>query len=166
MTTTTAPILILAAGNESRGDDALAPLLLRRLQEWVADEGLDERVELLEEFQLQVEHVADMNGRRLVLFVDAGADMPAPYTFYRARASNAPALFSHALTPEALFSVYVQVYRETPPPIFVLCIRGERFDLGTGLSPEAEIRLETALDFTRGLLRETEAAAWEKRIGK
>lgn len=166
MTLMPAPTLIFAVGNESRGDDALAPLLLRRLQEWVASEGLDEQLELLEEFQLQVEHVADMIGRRLVLLVDAGMDMPAPYTFYRAEARNSPALFSHALTPEALFSVYEQVYREAPPPIFVLCIRGERFELGAGLSPEAEGRLEAALDFTRVLLRETETAAWEKRIGK
>ncbi|TXT21699.1 MAG: HoxW protein [Gallionellaceae bacterium] len=160
-----APILIFAVGNESRGDDALAPLLLRRLQEWVASERLGEQIELLEDFQLQVEHVADMSGRRLVLFVDAGMDTPEPYVFYRVEVSDSPVLFSHALKPEALLAVYRQVYRETPPPIFVLCIRGERFDLGDTLSLKAEIRLEAALGFMRSLLRETDIPSLEKRAG-
>ncbi len=158
----TAPILIFATGNESRGDDALAPLLLRRLREWVATEGLWEQIEFLEDFQLQIEHVTDMAGRRLVLFVDAGMDTPEPYVFYRAEASSSPALFSHALKPEALLAVYRQVYQEAPPPFFVLCICGERFDLGASLSLEAENRLEAALGFMRGLLREPEISSWEK----
>jgi Ni,Fe-hydrogenase maturation factor len=29
------PVLILACGNPSRGDDALGPLLLERLQNWL-----------------------------------------------------------------------------------------------------------------------------------
>lgn len=158
-----APILIFAVGNESRGDDALGPLLLRRLQAWVASEGLDEQIELLEDFQLQIEHVADMAGRERVFFVDAGMDTQAPYAFYRAEANNSPALFSHALKPEALIAVYRQVYQEAPSPTFVLCIRGECFDLGAGLSLEAVGRLEVALDFMRGLLRETEISSLGKR---
>ena len=80
-----APILVFAVGNESRGDDALGPLLLRELQAWLTETGLADDFELLEEFQLQVEHAMDMKDRRLVLFIDAGLDTPAPYSFYRAQ---------------------------------------------------------------------------------
>ena len=157
----TAPILIFAIGNESRGDDALAPLLLRRLDAWLQSEGRSKDFELIEDFQLQVENVTDMAGRRMVLFIDAGMDTPAPYAFYRAQTSGSPTLYSHALTPEAVLSVYPQIYRESPPPAFVLCIRGEQFELGCALSPEAENRLEVAMDFIQSLLRETEIATWE-----
>ncbi len=67
-----APTLIFAVGNESRGDDALGPLLLRQLESWLAAEDHAEQFELLEEFQLQVEHAMDMKDRKLVLFIDAG----------------------------------------------------------------------------------------------
>ena len=157
----TAPILIFAIGNESRGDDALAPLLLRRLDVWLKAEGRGGDFELIEDFQLQVEHVMDMAGRRMVLFIDAGMDTPAPYAFYRAQASGSCTLYSHALTPEAVLAVYPRIFQEAPPPAFVLCIRGEQFELGSALSPAAENRLEVALGFMQSLLRETEVAAWE-----
>jgi len=153
----TAPILIIAIGNESRGDDAIAPLLLRRLEA----EGCAEKVELLEDFQLQIEHAADMVERELVLFIDAGMHTPAPYSFYRAHPDNNRTLFSHALTPEAVLSTYRYVYQQPPPPAFVLCIRGEQFELGDALSSEAVTRLELALNFLLELLQETELAAWE-----
>jgi Ni,Fe-hydrogenase maturation factor len=64
-----APLLVLAVGNPSRGDDALGPRLLDALHAAGAD--LDGQVELLGDFQLQIEHVLDLRGRRAVLFVDA-----------------------------------------------------------------------------------------------
>ena len=85
-----APVLIFAIGNESRGDDAIAPLLLRRLGAWMEAEDIAGQFELLEDFQLQVEHATDMVGRKLVLFIDAGMDTPAPYFFCRARPHGQP----------------------------------------------------------------------------
>ena len=64
-----APLLVLAVGNPSRGDDALGPLLLERLQADGWDAG--GQVELLCDFQLQVEHTLDLQGRSAVLLVDA-----------------------------------------------------------------------------------------------
>ncbi len=157
------PILIFAIGNESRGDDAIAPLLLRRLAAWLDTGNIAGRFELLEDFQLQVEHATDMVGRELVLFIDAGLDTPAPYSFYRAKNNDSRTLFNHAITPEAVLSTYLQVYQQTPPPAFVLCIRGERFELGEALSPEAEQRMELAMGFLQELMREATASSWENR---
>ena len=151
-----APVLIIAIGNESRGDDALAPLLLRSLQEDV----MESDIELLEDFQLQVEHAADLVERELVLFVDAGMDTPAPFSFYRIEPDEGHTLFSHALAPEAVLTTYVHVYGETPPPAFVLCLRGEQFALGDGLSKLAASHLESARTFMCKLLREATPAAW------
>jgi hydrogenase maturation protease len=152
-----APILILAIGNESRGDDALAPLLLRQLEEGTNPQ----QVELLEDFQLQIEHAADLVDRKLVLFIDAGTDTPAPYAFYRAQLDEGRMLFSHALMPEAVLATYAQVYRQAPPPAYVLCVRGEQFELGAPLSKEAQARMELARRFMQTLLRDAGLAAWE-----
>jgi hydrogenase maturation protease len=61
--------LVLAVGNPSRGDDALGPALLERLRDAGVDAAGD--VELLTDFQLQIEHALDLQGRQAVLFVDA-----------------------------------------------------------------------------------------------
>ena len=156
-----APVLIFAVGNESRGDDALAPLLLRRLDAWLQKEKRSADFELIEDFQLQVEHAMDMAGRRLVLFIDAGMDTPEPYAFYRAQLKNTCTPYSHALAPEAVLSVYPQIYQKDPPPAFILCIRGEQFELGSPLSQVAESRLDSAMDFLQRLLQEADAAVWE-----
>ena len=153
----TAAVLVIAIGNESRGDDALGPLLLRRLREVERSEN----IELLEDFQLQVEHALDLQQRELVLFVDAGCATPAPYAFHRIQASGERALFSHALAPQAVLATYLQLYRQEPPPSFVLCLRGERFELGSGLSPAAAAHLDMAAAFAQRLLEVPTPAAWQ-----
>jgi len=155
------PALIIAIGNESRGDDALAPLLLREVNAWLT-ETEKSLVDLLEDFQLQVEHAVDLLERELVLFIDAGIDTVAPYSFYRIRPNNEQVLFSHALAPETVLATYMQVYREEPPPAYVLCLRGEQFELGKGLSTQGTSHLQAACAFMRKLLQEISPVAWDK----
>ena len=138
-----APVLCFATGNESRGDDALGPLLLRKLQVWLEKEGKPEQVECLEEFQLQVEHAMDMHGRQLVLFIDAGMDTPAPFVFSAAQADANPVLYSH--------------------DVFVLCVHGEYFELGDGLSAAAAEHLDAAFEFCKNLLGTADAAVWRAK---
>jgi Ni,Fe-hydrogenase maturation factor len=50
--------VVLGCGNPSRGDDALGPALLDRVEEWLRLHP-DRRVVALGDFQLQVEHTLD-----------------------------------------------------------------------------------------------------------
>ena len=157
---TPSPTLLFAIGNESRGDDALAPLLLRRLSEWLTAEGLAGKYELLEDFQLQVEHATDIEGRKLVLFIDAGLDTPAPYSFYRIKNDDGRTLFSHAITPEAVLATFKNIYQQDPPPAFVLCVRGEQFELGAPPTPDAVRHMELAFKLLLELSRTANESAW------
>jgi hydrogenase maturation protease len=154
-----APVLLLAIGNESRGDDALGPLLLRRLGEIIEDNRSE--FELIEEFQLQVENTLDIKGRRLVLFIDAGDKTPAPFSFYPAPIKCLDGHLTHALSPEALLGIYARVHGESPPPAFVLCVSGMSFELGEPLSTEAEENLERAIAFSRQLMARPSGQAWQ-----
>lgn len=156
-----APVLIFAVGNESRGDDGLGPLLLRELQAYLHSNGDADRFELLEEFQLQIEHAMDMQGRKLVLFIDAGMDTPAPFSFQRLDMNDAPVLYSHALEPQALLQVYRQFYQQIPPDAYVLCIRGERFELGEGLGAGAVQHKLAAFELCKKLLRQPVVDYWD-----
>ena len=137
-----APILILAVGNPSRGDDALAPLLL----EWLHNAGTDAAgdVELLTDFQLQVEHALDVQGRQAVLFVDAarpGIVQGARIDPVQAAAVVPPA--SHALDASSVLRVALQLHGSTPPS-WILAMEGQSFELGEALSGPAQKNLRLA----------------------
>lgn len=137
--TTRAPVLVLAVGNPSRGDDAIGPLLAERL-EAAALPGL----EVITEFQLQVENALDLEGRERVIFVDAGIDTPAPFELRRVRPAADFLHTSHALSPEAVLATYERIKGRVAAETWLLCVRGEAFDLGAPPSPSALTHMEAA----------------------
>ncbi|WP_153111830.1 hydrogenase maturation protease [Propionivibrio limicola] len=156
------PILLFAIGNESRGDDALGPRLAREIETWLEKSQGDAPVEVIEEFQLQIENTLDMLGRDLVLFVDAGQGRAAPFSFYEARPAPCDAHTSHALTPEALLGVFDKVHAIAPPAAFVLCVAGVGFGLGEPLSGAAASNLERATGFCRQLFEQPTPGEWRR----
>ena len=139
-----APTLIFGWGNPSRGDDALGPLFIERIAELQLP-----GVECLTDFQLQVEHALDLENRKRILFVDASLDAPAPFSVKLLEAARDASFTTHAMTPEAVMQVYVELHDEAPPPCTLLAIRGERFELGEEVSPVAAGHLDAALAWAR-----------------
>ncbi len=156
-----APVVIFAVGNPSRGDDAIGPELCARLDAWLRDEKLADRFALIEDFQLQIEHALDLSGRQLALFIDAGAGTPAPYVFRPIVPAEGIAHTTHALPPEAVLQVYRQTEAAAIPPAFVLCVRGESFELGEALSRPAESNLQAAFALLTRLCRQSTLADWQ-----
>lgn len=142
---TTPPILVFGYGNPSRGDDALGPLFLDRAAERFAQRIADGELELLGDFQLQIEHALDLADRRCVLFVDASLSCAEPCTLEQILPARDTSFTSHRLTPAALLHVFEQTTHRPAPPTWVLGIRGYRFELGETLSPQAASNLDTAL---------------------
>ena len=158
-----APVVIFAIGNPSRGDDAIGPVLLERLAAWLDDKGLAGQFELIEDFQLQIEHSLDLLDRRLALFIDAGEGTPAPYSFRRIEAAVGITHTTHELPPEAVLQVFKQTEMVEPPPSFTLCVRGESFELGEALSAAAEAHAAAAFALLGELCAEAVADAWAAR---
>ena len=134
-----APVLVLAIGNPSRGDDAIGPELAARL-EAAALPG----VEVISEFQLQVENALDLVGRERVIFVDAGTGTPEPYELRRVAAVADFLHTSHAISPESVLATYERLHGAPAPEAWVLCVRGESFELGAPLSGTVACRVEAA----------------------
>lgn len=156
-----APVLVFGIGNESRGDDALAPLLVRSLE---GSAGVAGRVDLIEDYQLQVEHVADLPDRSAVLFVDADMSCIEPFHFSEIAAAHDHSYTSHAMTPFALLHAYRQVYGTDAPPAFLLRIRGYDFELGNPLSDEAAANLEAAAKLLCALCADCDLQSWRLRL--
>ncbi len=160
-----AGVVVLASGNRSRGDDAVGPLLLERLDAWLAAAGRSGEFELLDDYQLQIEHALDLQGRRLALFIDAGWHTPAPLAFYDIAPARAAAVSStHALSPQAVLDVYRQIALTDPPPAFVLCVSGEQFELGAGMSAAAKTHVEAAWHKLQLLCEQPDAARWRSMV--
>jgi len=140
----TAPTLVFGWGNPSRGDDALGPLFIDRIAALQLP-----GVECLTDFQLQVEHALDLENRRRILFIDASIDATAPFAVTVLEAARDASFTTHAMTPEAVMHVYVELHDEAPPPCTLLAIRGERFELGEAISPAAAGHLDAALAWAR-----------------
>ena len=134
-----APRLVIAVGNPSRGDDALGPLIAERLA------ALDlPGVEVLVDFQLQIEYALDLRGREEVIIVDASVSGDAPFTLEAIFPGGDASVTTHALSPQALLAGYRALTGEAPPPAYLLAVRGNSFELGEGLSGEARDGLERA----------------------
>jgi len=155
-------LLILAVGNLSRGDDALGPLLLERLAALREQYDDWQDVDLLTDFQLQIEHAVDLENRALALFADASVSCPPPFQFTRLRPARDTSYTSHALSPAAVLHVYQQINHAPPPPAFQLAIRGECFELGEPLSAAAEVNLASALEFAGQLLKQPVVETWDR----
>ena len=158
----TAPVVIFAVGNPSRGDDAIGPVICGRLEKWLKNEGLAEQFELIEDFQLQIEHALDLSDRQLALFIDAGANTPAPFTFQRIAPASGIAHSTHELSPEAVLQVYLQTEGVAPPPAFVLCVRGEGFELGEPLTAVAKMYVDAAFGLLIQLCQQADLNFWER----
>lgn len=146
-----AAVVVIGIGNPSRGDDALGPLLISRLQRW-QDAGRLAGIELLSDFQLQIEHVLDLVDRERVIVVDAAVVLEAPYRLLPISSpttDNGPITAAamgwttHRLAPSALLALYRSLYGE-PPPLDLLAIGGRSFELGEALSAAAAANLEAA----------------------
>ena len=128
-----APVLIFAYGNLSRGDDALAPLLL----EYIEDKFGTQKIDFLCDFQLQIEHALDLENRDLVLFIDASVACEEAFNLSELQALKDKSYTTHAMSPASVLQVYQSIKKQAPPPCFLLSIQRISFELGEELSPNA-----------------------------
>ncbi len=153
-------LAIFAWGNPSRGDDAAGPWLAQRLRSRCSDE-----ITLVEDFQLQVEHLLDCRGASLLLFVDARCDEPGEFRFEEVIAQRSLAHTSHALTPGELLGYYSRTFvGEAPAPAFQLTVPGQHFDLGEPMSETTLLCCQRALEFLCSIIARPQPQHWRTLI--
>ena len=94
-----------------------------------------------------------------MLFVDASTSAISPFEFSRLQPEQDASYTTHAMSPQALLSVYQQVYGNPPPPAWLLSIRGYEFGLGLPLSAAANQNLLAAYKYVNLLLGPAQSAA-------
>lgn len=139
---TVAPVLIFTCGNPSRGDDALGPAMFDLLQK-----NPPPKVDLLTDFQLQIEHALDFEKRKYILFIDAGISCKAPYEISNVIPCKDDSFTTHAMSPASVLAVYQRINHCDPPPAFLMTIRAYEFGLGANLSMQAKNNLLKSYEF-------------------
>ena len=158
----TKPILLIGYGNPSRGDDALGCLLLDTLEQTIDLTDID----LLTDFQLQIEHALDLQHRQLVLFADAEVNARQAFTFTELQAVKDNSFSSHAISPASVLEVYQNITGLPAPPCFLLSIQAESFELGEGLSATAKANFDLACEFVGQLFNNPQLDFWRQIVAK
>lgn len=148
------PVLIFGYGNPSRGDDALGPALIEKLQNALDQSDIGKQVEYQTDFQLQIEHTLDMEDRRLIVFIDASLSPEKAFEFNSLTGKKDPSYTSHAMSPDALLNLYNQLHPENNTEVYLLAIRGYEFELGSGMTAQACGNLSLGQDFLHEWLKE------------
>jgi len=147
----TESILILGYGNPGREDDALGPEFTEKIA-CLALPGVVTDTD----YQLNIEHAAQMKEYEKVIFADAGVDVEEPFMFQRAKASKTIAFTSHSVSPDSLLAICQDSFGHSPEA-WVLAIRGYRFELKEGMSERALENLERAVEFIQ-----TKIMSWKE----
>jgi len=156
----TKPILIFGYGNLSRGDDALGPLLLEALEQKI---DLSD-IEILNDFQLQIEHALDLENRELVLFIDASVSCNTAFNFSKLEALRDKSYSTHAMSPSAVLQVYQSIKKQAPPASYLLSIQGLSFELGEKPTEQANNNLQLATQFAEDLLKNKNIKFWNQQL--
>lgn len=155
----TAPTLIFGWGNPSRGDDASGPRFVELFEQLAARHPEWGEIDFLTDFQLQVEHALDLQGRQRVLFVDASTNQSSACALSVVEPRLDATFTSHAMSPQAVLQVYADIEDCAPPPCWLLSIPGAAFELGQALSPIAQQNLAVALEMAAGWVENRQATA-------
>ena len=155
----TAPVLVLGYGNPSRGDDAVGPLLI----EYLSTLQLPE-IELITDFQLQIEHILDMQDRRLVLFIDAAVSHSQALELHALHPEHYQTLSTHALSPQQLLGICQHVTGQLPALSYLLSIKATQFELGAPLSPDMQQHYQHACQLLTQMLDNPRPDHWQSLV--
>lgn len=155
--------LTIGYGNPLRGDDGLGPFVAEAIRR---RKGQGVRVVVAQ--QLLPELAEELAAADSAVFVDACASGQDVEVREMAVGGGGPAACTHAANPASLLALAAALYGRAPRA-WIVSIRGERFDLGEGLSPPARRNAELALTRIAELLAGLSTAGrrdFERRAGE
>lgn len=153
-------VLVIGYGNPGRGDDGIGPELARRLERMRLP-----GVTVEADYQLAVEHAAQVAEHDVVVFADATVEDASPYFFRPVTPTPTQAGLTHFVSPGEVVSLARACFGASPP-CYLLGVRAhEMDDFREGLTPEAEHGLQQALTHLVGFIRERVESAAGPRGG-
>ncbi len=155
-------ILLYGYGNPGRGDDGLGPALASAIEDLsVPGVSVDSN------YQLNLEDAAELGNYTAVVFADAAAEGPAPFSFARIDDSTVGHVgwTSHSVSPTQVVALARDLFA-SKVKAYVLGIRGYQFgDLDETLSQGAKENLAEAVAFAKKALVERRFETYLQKFG-
>ncbi len=137
---------MIGIGNEGRGDDGLGWRFAEKVEA-----TLGGKWDVEYRYQLQVEDADLVSNYDTVIFADATVEnLEKGFDFQPCKLSGEYFFSSHMQSPEAVLYLSSTLYKKKPEA-FVMKICGQEWEMGVGLSPQAEAHLATAVAYFRKL---------------
>lgn len=140
-------LTVFAWGNISRGDDAIGPILAKFLRDIAPPD-----VRIVEDHQLNIEHVTDLSRDGLALFLDASVAIPSGCRLSRVWPVSDSNFSTHAISPQALLNVYEQTMKQQAPDAWLLHVAAREFELGEGIGNIAAQAIDEAAQLLKALV--------------
>lgn len=143
---TSKKILIFGIGNPGRQDDGLGARAVEYLEKLQLPNVTCEA-----DYQLNLEDVLACSKHDIVIFIDAATEINKPFFLESLRdEENMPAM-SHTLRPGAVLSLARSLFGKAPAA-YILGVLGYEFEIGEGLTSQAQNNLKQALEFLLNFL--------------
>ena len=139
--------LLIGYGNPGRQDDALGAALADAIEARHIDGVTTDA-----DYQLNIEHAADIQTADRVIFADASENASEPFEFKSLSPADQVTFTTHSVSPESVLAVCMDLFGHAPEA-HVLAIRGYSFEMQEGLTEEARLNLEKAVVFLSEHLR-------------
>lgn len=139
-----ANILIYGYGNPGRQDDGLGNAFVDKFEEWIKIQGL-QGFEFDSNYQLNIEDAEAIRDKDLVIFVDASTEDIEDFVLTPVSESSKVAFTTHAATAGYVVKLCADIFGKTPAA-YLLHIKGYKWDFAEGLSENALINLNLALN--------------------
>jgi len=133
--------LLVGIGNSGRSDDGLG---------WAFTDAIEQngqfKGDIIQRYQLQVEDAELISNYGKVIFVDACQNsLPEGFELKPCYPSKDFSFTTHELAPETVLYLCEDLYQKMPDA-YLLLIEGKDWGLKIGMSAEAEMYLEKALE--------------------
>jgi hydrogenase maturation protease len=150
LTGDTSRVLVLGFGNPGRQDDGLGPAFAEAVAAWSLPEVATDA-----NYQLLVEDAEAVARHEVVVFADADASGPGPFSFEGLLPRSELGFTSHSLGPAAVLALAEELFGARPQA-YLLGIRGYEFEgMDETLTAKARVNLEQALVFFRSWMCKT-----------
>jgi hydrogenase maturation protease len=143
-------ILIYGYGNPGREDDGLGIELAKRIEAWSVDKGMT-GIDFDSNYQLNIEDAEIISEKDLVIFADASTEDIEDYLLTEVTGESEVSFTTHAASPGYILKLCQDLFNKNPK-VYLLHIKGYRWEFKEGLSEQAENNLQKALSFIKEYL--------------
>jgi len=137
-------------GNPGREDDGLGIELVKKLEAWSKQSGL-QGIKCDSNYQLNIEDAEIISGKDVVIFADASTEEIDDFIFTEVTGESEATFTTHAASPGYIVKLCTELFGKCPR-VYLLHIKGYQWEFREQISEKAKHNLNNAYEFMKDYL--------------